>query len=309
MWGIASVTDKKYSCEQALLVSYANFLKRDYQMILADSWGFDYYEKGSIGEKLSPGYRKSRYSNYEKFHGIKVNNANISSKDELKEFVYSNINNTPIMIDFDTYYCEWNKLYQKKSVFHRLLIIGVFDKNKFACIDHYSSNYVIVDISTLPAWSGAASTFTVNELYDVPQFVFLDEIQKHSRYLIETSMLDKLREFFLDLQFNTKVSYGEYDANSPSESLILINLDRIINQRCCFKEYLEYLIRIGILKEKNRDLIEIFNEMSLKYNLLKMVIAKELVQKRLDNKTRLIEEVWNLEHKALQAFSYVSSNL
>lgn len=303
MWQIKSITDKKYSCEQALLISYAKHLNREYQMLLSDSWGFNYYEKGSIGEKISPGYRKSRYENYEKFHGIKVNNKSVFSKDELVFFINKNIKLSPIMIDFDTYFCPWNNLYQKKSIYHRILIIDIIDQMHYECIDHYSEHSNILDISVLPRWEGVVSTFAVNNINYVPEFSFVDEIRKHSEYLKKNNMLVKLKSFFSDLESNSLVNYGEAYAGIPGESLILINLNRIMNQRLCFKEYLEYINgKCSLQNLKKSNLVNLFDEMALKYGMLKMLIAKELVQGRLRNKTKLIEDIFQLESNAFNEF-------
>lgn len=307
MWQIKSITDKKYSCEQALLISYAKHLNREYQMLLSDSWGFNYYAKGSIGEKISPGYRKSRYDNYERFHGIKVNNKKIFSKEELIYFINENIQLSPLMIDFDTYYCPWNKLYQKKSIYHRVLIIDIIDEMHYKCIDHYNEHSNIIDISALSSWEGIISTFVVNEIGNIPEISFMDDISKHSEYLKKSNMLVKLKNFFGDLESNSLVNYGETYAGVPGETLILINLNRIMNQRLCFKEYLEYINgKCSIQNLKNLHLINLFDEMASKYSMLKMLIAKELVQGRLRNKTKLIEDIFQLELEAFNEFTLLA---
>ncbi|MDR2410641.1 MAG: hypothetical protein LBE13_21365 [Bacteroidales bacterium] len=299
MWNITSITAPQYSCEQSLLISFANYCGRDYQMILSDTWGFNYtYKNKTIGEKISPGYGKARFDNYESFHGIKIYDYQLQSPNELIKFVSQNIQSSPVMIDFDTYNCPWNKLYKRKHLFHRLLILDEFKNDGFFCIDHKTNDPVLLNINELENWNKRASTFCVKPIYVIENDYF-NQLSNHCRHIVDSNMLNNLKNFTSDINNIQDYSSEIKDSKDALDVSLLINTQRLSNQRLCFKEYLEYLYSLNILPELDRDYIEIFTLLSSKYNILQFSFAKDIAQNKKRKKTTLLEEIFLLESSAV----------
>ena len=130
-WAIKPLNDKYLSCQQALIASYATFIKRSYEMIFAESWGFEYNSKlDSIGQGISPGYRNVRIENLRKFHGINTEITSLASVEDLFVWYYEKIKSSPIIIDIDAYCCPWNICYKKYHNLHYIMILG-YNNDKF----------------------------------------------------------------------------------------------------------------------------------------------------------------------------------
>ena len=309
MWKINSTTIPQYSCEQSLLISFANYCSRDYQMILSDVWGFNYtYESATIGEKISPGYGKARIDNYEKFHGIKISNTQLQSPEELIEFVRCNIQISPIMIDFDTYNCPWNKLYKRKHLFHRLLILDEFKDNGFLCIDHKVDTPVLLSINELENWGQRASIFILKPI-QVIERDFYEQLNNHCQHIVESNLLNNLKCFIEDINGISDYSNEIKESKDILDVSLLINIQRLSNQRLCFREYLEYIYSLNILPGLDCNYIEMFTTLSNKYNNLQFSFAKDIAQNKKREKSILLEDIYSLESIAVEKFINICKSI
>lgn len=303
MWNIGVITEKQYSCEQALLKAVAKYYQRDYQMIFSDSWGFNYsYDEKSIGKKLSPGYAGKKLINYYFFHGIKVQNTMMSSIQDFNLFFHNNISKSPILIEYDTFYCFWNRLYKKMHNFHMLLILDIAKDGYYLCIDQYTNKPMKIKIHK--NWKGRVSTFELCSEVSSKKENYLVELKNQGEFLIQQNMIANLESFIKDL---TELSgYTEElifeNRIDPSMSPLILNLERIKNQRMCFKEYLEYLNKKNIFHSDIKELISDFESISNKYHILKMMIFKEMIQGSVQDKSTVLRKLLNLEKNTLKKF-------
>lgn len=303
MWNIEFVVNKPYSCEQAILVEMAKLLgdKGDnHPMIFADSWGFFYYpDKKLIGQRISPGYRGSRKRNLELFCGVGIEDLKKINKKNFKTNVTEILCKSPVMIDFDTYFCPWSKYYLNKHIYHKLLIID-FNSNGFICYDHNVKNQVTLPYDIITSWEGKASIFYKKGIVVCWQD-FRKELLNQYVFLKEKKMLFYLNEFFYDISHIDNYSQEFEYCNSMMECELLIGLNRIAKQRRCFAEYLNFLKSHEIVKIDD-IFINSFINLSKMYDILRISITKEVIRGKIKNKSELLHKIFMNEKALFEKF-------
>lgn len=122
-------------CGQDAIVTVVNWLEMDYAILFSESWGFcfdisKYDKEKNISNCLSADYGQidrilSRY--YGLYYKWEVSS---DYYQVIREIENQLINNLPVMIKLDTYFCPWDYGYKKYHVLdHVLLIVGIDTEN------------------------------------------------------------------------------------------------------------------------------------------------------------------------------------
>lgn len=142
---IKPVYDESLDCLQSVIASAMTYWKRDYVMMFADSWGFDFISGDSccnttLGKRVSPGWKGEVWNLINKYHGVKVQWKSFGDFHKDIAFIKNTISqNQPVAVSFDAFWCPWDVAYQKYHNTHYCLIIGEKDKQNLICIDPYVS--------------------------------------------------------------------------------------------------------------------------------------------------------------------------
>lgn len=138
-----------YNCVQDIVYTLSRFYQCDYQMLLLESWGFQYNESaGRLSTRLKfawEGNFKRREYLLSKFHGISFvyDSNDISYLDKMNSY----LEQERIGIYWDSFYCKWLPSYQKMHGGHLCLVTDYDGENLF-CIDQFSKRSNEIKIPT-----------------------------------------------------------------------------------------------------------------------------------------------------------------
>lgn len=140
--------DSTMHCLESVYASVAEWMNREYVFIFAYSWAFAYKHITETDTNMSVGRRilLDRNGNWriveqdeilEKYCGIKVNWSEPQSIDDYLENVKQEISlGRPVCINTSSFWCPWHPFYQKDSINHYCLVIGIHEDGKsLYCID------------------------------------------------------------------------------------------------------------------------------------------------------------------------------
>lgn len=131
------------NCYIGLLVSYAGYCKRSYEMMFTGTWGFKYTAKTAakalkLGERISTD-SEIKLDYLEKYHGIKSVKYNKKRPDEILEIIREQLSyGKPTLIFVVNYWFPWNVHYKKlnNGLYHAILVKGIDTKKHcLYCLD------------------------------------------------------------------------------------------------------------------------------------------------------------------------------
>ncbi|MEJ6950347.1 hypothetical protein [Natronospora cellulosivora (SeqCode)] len=200
---------KGLTCKDGLLATLAEWLGRDYSVLLGSIWNFIFRNKtNSVLENRIQAYPTFSSKMFEQECGIRLSyyeGTEISISDIKKSILL----NKPLILHFDMYWCPWaeNFFQQKHDPKHAFLVIG-FDDFGFHCIDYsprteraflpyeyFRKGFKSCNmIDILPYSNEAISDWRVffkNTIDIIEKDNIFDNMRKFSRYLLESFNLNK----------------------------------------------------------------------------------------------------------------------
>lgn len=151
-WDDAQIVSSEFDCYDVMLMSLAVYYKVDYNYIFNWGWGFRYWREES--EPVD----KTMYNNIyvgknhdieleylQRYLGIDIRGYDFEDIENPEKSIRENLqNNTPVCALSDTINCPWNPLYQKQSVKHCFIIIGMDGENYYIREPYFSAETLAV---------------------------------------------------------------------------------------------------------------------------------------------------------------------
>lgn len=190
---IKPVQQKRLDCIENVIANAAIYLKKEYQFLHTESWGFGYV---NIGESYPPkmftaarGYtyvphfiapseqinprictNKGKAFEYlKKYNGLQITEQEITSFSQLLMLVRQETQNKlPVGMHIGKFNCPWIFEYRRFYGIHYCLIIGVDEKEKiFFCIDSFYNDKInILPFEVVSDYFGKCITFRCYQQYD-----------------------------------------------------------------------------------------------------------------------------------------------
>lgn len=251
-----------YDCLQILVASLAIHNNRCYEMISLGRLGFKYTknDKNRIGDKLYMYGKLKYYDMLSDYHGIEAYMYTLKNK-ELIEWVINKINNnTPLIIESDTFWCPWSSAFQKKHVEHYFLFIGYdLEKRIFICLDPLiTQNYVEIRFDDMKNIIKNIIELNYEKEQDNSLKLYTALANDMDHYLDQKNMFSLYNIFvFLDdlknkLNISTEISGYEDNINSMP---IIENLWLCCTNRYSYGRLIEYICKV----KKNDELLPFSN--------------------------------------------------
>jgi len=189
MWEIKP-TPGKYNCFLGPIVSYAEGFKIDYEAVLLTGWGFACAENSYVPYQNGI----NLYEILEKIHGIFFERCEFTNKHELLQLLEQSLPNGPVMISVDAIDCPWCLTYEKYSMFHYILILGMQDETLY-CIDSYFTSEGVLkwDIKQ-KSWEGNCITFRTEKVMPKKED-YLNLINSAIEHVKKSSMINELKKY------------------------------------------------------------------------------------------------------------------
>lgn len=245
MWDIKMKCKEHYNCFQNIIYSMALSYGTSHAMMMMELWGFKYdcSKNGNIGDKISlswMGQYERRVSLLEKYHGFGFKVHSIESN--LGECITKALDESPVGMYIDSFFCEWTAYY---GVQHREHVV--------LCLEELEDKYICKD-----------DTFKLDETIQIPK-IFVDkhckqyltfyllpvkeksenvseEINKVIEYVQNRNMFLQYEDFKKDI-VNCLVLTDEMgkESNNPVTARLFMILKNIADDRLNFIEALEYI--------------------------------------------------------------------
>lgn len=126
-------------CIESSAASVAKWLNRNYEMMFARMWGFEFFpaagqDANIIGKRLSCGYSNNDIlEGLKDYHGLRINAKQLVHMDTVITDIFNELNKgMPIAINLDDFNFPW---LEKKQEIGFLLIIGYTENNELLCLD------------------------------------------------------------------------------------------------------------------------------------------------------------------------------
>lgn len=284
-----SITNPYLSCTQIAFATYARNNNRHYEMILSETWGFDFHDNEKIfGKSLHPGYQGRRRELLEKYHGIRVTDLPYESKKELCSNIFSYINKYgPMLLKCDIYNCSWNMAYRHDHVNHFIIIIGANDQNSIVTIlDPFTSeNKYEVDLNDVANENGILCYFEMIGQESISDIDIRTELNHTLEYIRSIDMFDKMGLFSKSIP--QKFEFDDVSIKNVYAVPLVFNLYRIMNQRYCFSLFLRVACDYKIIDE---SFVAEMKTIADKYKLLRIIVVKTILQQK---STEMIVDIIN----------------
>ena len=286
---IKPIRNPYMSCTQIAFATYAQSINRHYEMVLSETWGFDYHNNERIfGESLHPGYQGRRRELLEKYHGIRVADISYESKKELCSKIYSYISQYgPMLLKCDIYNCSWNMAYRHDHVNHFIIIIGANDQNYIVTIlDPFTSEEEKkVNLNDVASETGILCYFEIVGHESVSEIDIRRELTHTLKYISSINMFRKMELFSQSIP--KMFEYEDISVNNVYAVPLVFNLYRIMNQRYCFSSFLEAAYDHHVIQ---KSIVSEMKAIAEKYKLLRIIVVKTILTGK---NTKIVVDIVN----------------
>lgn len=279
-YNIAPIQNEHLSCDQIVLATYARNYGRNYEMILAESWGFDYQcDEIQLGASLRPGYQRRRRELLEKYHGIKLIKTQCNSIRVLRQIVSDKLTKCgPVLLKCDIFNCSWNMSYHRDHVNHLIMIVG-FNKNSeiVTIIDPFTSqDEYEISLSSVANPCQEIETFEMVNSEDISRQFIDYEITNGLTYNLKSDMFGKIEAFVGNLHDRMDELYTT-NYRDVYAIPIVFNLNRIMHQRYCFEQFLIFCSRYSSIESET---ITHAKKLADNYKLLRIMLIKSILKRK-----------------------------
>lgn len=290
MWEIKP-TSGKYDCFFGPIVSYAESFKIDYEVGLLTGWGFyclrDSYVPGHNGIGL--------IDILEKVHGIFLERCEFTNKQELIKLLEEKLLNGPVMISVDAIDCPWCLTYEKYSMFHYILVVGVQDETLY-CVDSYFSSEGILQWKiNQKSWAGNCISFRAKKANPKKED-YLYQINNAINHVKKSNMIEELEKYRDRLM--EKDSFTEeiclYN-NDYYAMPILIAFQHIYMKRYNNAAAIKYIGKKLGEEDLFNEATDAFVKSGRCYEAMKSILIKQIITNRIlppkiqENMNKIIE--------------------
>lgn len=295
------INNEHYGCFYSCIASVAKTWKKEYSLMFTSSWGFKYKFPNSeyfecLGNRIGAGWH-SPYSRYlNDYHGLTVNIFKTTKFSDILAITKKEVsNNYPVALFFDSYWCPWNKEFNKNHTNICFLVIDIDEKNNlFYCVDPSNSkNIKKLEFDEYKKCIGKFICFRENklakDLVDLPNPLF-----DATNSFVRADSVSAMRNFAKELEsYNCFYEFKNfYLENVP----ILKTLKLIEDSRANMSEAISYYF----CKQKQKDELSLSNEfleLAEDWKNLRMIILKLGITQKESNLIKALEILNQLIHK------------
>lgn len=134
--------NKNYNCLDIALANVTRFFQKDHELMFLGAWGFRFSDNENLpmGKRLKTDWQCTR-EYLSLFHGIQSVMTEISEPSAQQDIIFAELQDKKtVVVKMDAYKCKWNLAYSRYHIPHYFVIVDI-NKNKYKCIDTYSSEY------------------------------------------------------------------------------------------------------------------------------------------------------------------------
>lgn len=134
--------NKNYNCLDIALANVTRFFQKDHELMFLGAWGFRFSDNENLpmGKRLKTDWQCTR-EYLSLFHGIQSVMTEISEPSVQQDIIFAELQDKKaVVVKMDAYKCKWNLAYSRYHIPHYFVIVDI-NKNKYKCIDTYSSEY------------------------------------------------------------------------------------------------------------------------------------------------------------------------
>ena len=294
----------KYTCLQATLKNIFDYYSIEDKFLFINDWTFIYGKKNNniqFGRRVKVNYNIDILKKfYERGYGFKIE-AREGIKDVLgqieKEIQYGK----PVLVKIDSYWCPWNRAYQKFHIDHFFVVIGI-NESDFICIDSYFSDHIeYLPIKYIKHCQlGFISLESEKKKIDKTNIINL--MNKSLESNKELQSIEQLTSFWLDIEngLNFREEISEY--NDTRLIPLLINLKHISNSRYNYADFLKYIsLQYNIYNLS--DLYYKYMAAHQKWEIVRALFFKCMnlnnIECEIKRITNLIKQIIGIERNAL----------
>ncbi len=287
MYDITIPENSSSNCFDCIFYSFLKYFHFDYEIYNLAYFYTEYYSENA-GEI----YRgKNSIDFIRNFFGVDITYHRRDDSDHLCEIVRKALNQSPVGISIDPYYCHWSPFYKKAHYTHALLIVDVNWRNKkYICFDVYYNTlgYVEADFDVLDEYCKMYFLFCINGA----KKVMPEQIISHIGRTVESFNYDLEAKSERFLMYFKRMDSETLFPSGVETSVPLINLMWIAEDKKHFPIALKY---IG--NKLQRDVFAPIYDMAslsgqsftlLKSMLIKYAITGVLRESSLQNTIRQI---------------------
>lgn len=285
------------SCLEMCILTVMKKLNLEYKLIYGILFNFIYLPRKAsvlnrIGLQLSIGH--NTIMNMASTIGLNIKFFETTKiewfKDQLLHF---NRNNEYLIINTNTFVCNWTPYYHKKSINHNLIIYG-YDKTAIICVD--------------PMFSTKLCRLSFEEVelsYSLSGYYRLEELNKQKidyksyysdtiNHLMKYPINDSYNNFIKDIH-DLKDINTEYDIFMDSEWQTSLDkkLTRIACSRVLFAEFMEYMGK-QLNKKTLKEIGECINKLSYKWLAVKKLFVRWYIMKDITVKVHILNALNNI---------------
>ena len=276
------------NCFEAVLANMAHHVGRDYELMYINEWDF----KVNFNDEIKHNYLGGALDSYRdkrgalcKYHGVcfiqhecpDFNSFLAVLKRELKL-------SKPVTVRMDTFYCPWDKSYQKHhNPIHIFFIKGVDESKKalyctdaFYMIDHIEISFE----DFLKGYSGQYGVFEINA--DISKEVNgMEILEEMTDRIIKNDIFSRMRLFTEKLSQTDSMASELYGYKEAWRTPLYYNFNHIEASRRRIPILFSYLINKYNVRhlEQAAEELKSLNEKWDGFNklILKMLVSKNLL--------------------------------
>lgn len=285
-------------CNDMAKASVARCFHRDFELMFADAWKFNYSGADSsvIGGNISVG--ENRFAeNLSKFHGVETLTKDISGQQECLDFLLSHLDQEmPINMGFDQAYLPWAKEVRKKVPLRYTgnILLWRYDQDTLKCIDiHGSQQNESLPFSNFLEYAGTVDKIKTNAFrkkHSTDEFDLKEHIELTENYLFKTDgMFEQMAQYAgkikETLNFQQEIDYTIKQGRNlatPNWIIMVADIIDVGRMRALYSLSLKYMADTY----KNADLDNLSNEFKMlwsKWQLIVSVLVKSYYAKNYDN--------------------------
>lgn len=276
MWNVKMKSKKQYNCFQNVIYTMASFYEKTHVMMLMELWGFKYHlNRGNIlGDRISlPWMGQYERRNYllSEYHGFGFREQ--SSGTESSIDIVDSLDESPVGIYIDSYYCDWTSYYQVQHREHIVLCLGEKEELFFCIDDTYQDGHMFT-ISKEFVNKHCKHYLTFYLLEQVVQkHNFADELKTLVTQVENQQMFAQYESFRMDMMHKLNLmNEMEKESNNPVTARLFMIMKNIADDRYNFVEALEYIesnVGFNFTKSKNNLL-----DISKRYEKLRSYLIR-----------------------------------
>ncbi|MBE7056362.1 MAG: hypothetical protein E7388_02840 [Ruminococcaceae bacterium] len=193
-------------CFEAVLINIALYLNRRYEFMYLNEWGFRFElahnnTNQCLGKALD--IYRDKVGPLMKYHGIGYSQHKCENIENLQDILQNNIlDKLPIAARIDSYFCSWDKSFNKYHNSNHIVLLNGFDGNSrhIICSDPFYQewNRMISLEKFADIYTGQYGIFDIKE--DISSFVDgLCIFRKTLESLCDENIFDTIKKFAVEV--------------------------------------------------------------------------------------------------------------